>query len=67
MNAKIITIQFFSGEHSGKKGKRKSPLRNWFRRNREDKKPVDKLFGHQLSNVMTPEELIARPVKVRYL
>ena len=66
MKEKIITSQFFSEEHSGKKGKRKSPLTNWFRRNWGNKKPVGKLFGHQLSNITTPEELLARPVKVRH-
>ncbi|XP_060599862.1 uncharacterized protein LOC132753416 isoform X2 [Ruditapes philippinarum] len=45
------------------KGKRKSPLINIFRRNRDDKKPQGKLFGHKLADVTTPENLVAKPIK----
>ncbi|XP_053397024.1 uncharacterized protein LOC123551571 isoform X3 [Mercenaria mercenaria] len=45
------------------KGKRKSPLINIFRRNRDDKKPQGKLFGHKLADVTSAENLIAKPVK----
>lgn len=59
------SIYLFSEETSVKpsKGKRKSPLINIFRRNRDEKKPHGKLFGHKLSDNTSPEHLIAKPVK----
>lgn len=45
------------------KSKKKSPLINIFRRHREDKKPQGKLFGHKLTDITSPENLIAKPIK----
>ncbi|KAL4233770.1 hypothetical protein ACF0H5_008448 [Mactra antiquata] len=50
-------------ESSKAKHKKKSPLINIFRRNREDKKPQGKLFGHKLADVTTRDNLIAKPIK----
>ncbi|KAK3593139.1 hypothetical protein CHS0354_018271 [Potamilus streckersoni] len=48
--------------HQKLKKKGKSPLFNIFRRPREEKKPQGKLFGHNLQDITTPENLIPKPV-----
>ncbi|KAL3882113.1 hypothetical protein ACJMK2_028484 [Sinanodonta woodiana] len=48
--------------HQKLKKKGKSPLFNIFRRPREEKKPQGKLFGHNLQDITTPENIIPKPV-----
>lgn len=63
MNLLLTELFKFSDESRKGKNRKRSPLINIFRRNREDKKPQGKLFGHKLADVTSPENLIAKPVK----